>query len=163
MTIDETVQEQLIALLPRLRRFAFSLTGSRYDADDLVQSACERALKNLHQWQPNTRLDSWMFRITKNIWIDTWRSRKAQGRSVDLEEADYAVDNYGDTNDEARDTLRRVTLAMQNLPDEQRLALTLVSVEGLSYKEAAEVLDIPVGTVMSRLAHARRKLHEFIT
>lgn len=163
MTIDETVQEQLIALLPRLRRFAFSLTGSRYDADDLVQSACERALKNLHQWQPDTRLDSWMFRITKNIWIDTWRSRKAQGRSVDLEEADYAVDNYGDTKDEARDTLRRVTLAMQNLPDEQRLALTLVSVEGLSYKEAAEVLDIPVGTVMSRLAHARRKLHEFIT
>ena len=82
---------------------------------------------------------------------------------MDLEEADYAVDNYGDTNDEARDTLRRVTLAMQNLPDEQRLALTLVSVDGLSYKEAAEVLDIPVGTVMSRLAHARRKLHEFIT
>ena len=163
MTIDETVQEQLIALLPRLRRFAFSLTGSRYDADDLVQSACERALKNLHQWQPNTRLDSWMFRITKNIWIDTWRSRKAQGRCGDLEEADYAVDNYGDTKDEARDTLRRVALAMQNLPDEQRLALTLVSVEGLSYKEAAEVLDIPVGTVMSRLARARRKLHEFIT
>ena len=80
----EDVRAQLIALLPRLRRFALGLTGSRDDADDLVQAACERALNRLHQWEPDTRLDSWMFRIVKTIWIDQWRSQKARGEHVDL-------------------------------------------------------------------------------
>ena len=162
MAIDENTQGQLIALLPRLRRFAFGLTGSREDADDLVQCACERALKKLHLWQKDTSFDSWMFRITKNIWIDTWRSRKKQGVVVELNEADGVLGRSSADALESRHLLKQVSQAMQQLPEEQRLVLILVSVEEMSYKEAAAILDIPLGTVMSRLARARRKLSELI-
>lgn len=160
--MTEAVREQLIALLPRLRRFALGLTGSRDDADDLVQAACERALNRLHQWQPDTRLDSWMFRIIKTIWIDQWRSRQARGEHVDLEGIEPPAGSNGRHVTEVRNTLEVVCRAMERLPDEQRLALTLVSVDGLSYEEAAAVLEVPIGTVMSRLARARRRLHELL-
>lgn len=162
MTPDESIREELMALLPRLRRFALGLTGSRDQADDLVQNACERALKNLHKYQVDTRFDSWIFRITKNIWIDTWRTRKAQGLSVELETAEYETKGYNEKDQENRHTLAVVARAMQALPEDQRVVLTLVSVEGLSYKEAAAVLDVPAGTVMSRLARARRRLFELL-
>lgn len=162
MTADESIREELVALLPRLRRFALGLTGSRDQADDLVQNACERALKNLHQYQADTRFDSWMFRITKNIWIDTWRARKAQGLNVELETAEYEARGYCKEDVENRHTLAAVSRAMQKLPEDQRVVLTLVSVEGLSYKEAAKVLEVPAGTVMSRLSRARRRLYELI-
>ena len=163
MATVETMQEELIALLPRLRRFALGLTGSRDQADDLVQNACERALKNLHQWQADTRFDSWVFRITKNIWIDTWRARKARGVNVELEVAEYEAMHSSRDDLENRQLLTAVSKAMQNLPEEQRAVLTLVSLEGMSYNEAAAVLDIPVGTIMSRLARARRRLYELIS
>lgn len=162
MAVAEDVRQQLIALLPRLRRFALSLTGSQADADDLVQASCERALTRLHQWQPGTRLDSWMFRIVKTIWIDQWRSEKARGEHVDLESIEPPVGTNGRHVIEVKSTLEVVRKAMEKLPDEQRLVLTLVAVDGLSYEEAAVVLETPIGTVMSRLARARRRLHELL-
>jgi len=160
--VPEDIRPQIIALLPRLRRFAMGLTGSRDDADDLVQTACERALSRLHQWQPDTRLDSWMFRIVKTIWIDQWRGQQARGEQVELDEAGPLVGTNGRHVTEVRNTLEVVCRAMEQLPDEQRLVLTLVSVDGLSYEEAAAVLEVPIGTVMSRLARARRHLHELL-
>lgn len=148
------IGDQIIALLPRLRRFARGLARSSADSDDLVQAACERALARGHQWQPGTRFDSWMFRIVQTIWIDQMRARAVRG------EAD-AIDPEAQPTDEsvrraeARMSLEAVQKAVARLPDEQRAVLMLVTVEGLSYKEAAETLGVPIGTVMSRLARAR--------
>ena len=148
------VSDQLIAVLPRMRRFARGLTGSAADADDLVQAACERALTRAHQFQEGTRFDSWMFRIVQTIWIDQLRSRdirredtEEQGLNVGTDEPERRV--------EARLALQEVRTALKDLPPEQRAALLLVTVDGLSYKEAAEVAEVPVGTIMSRLARAR--------
>ena len=146
--------DQLIAVLPRLRRFARGLSGSVADADDLVQAACERALARQHQFQEGTRLDSWMFRIVQTIWIDHVRSR-----DVRKEDGDIAEERLGSDEPmrriEARLTLDEVRRAVDCLPPDQRTALLLVTVDGLTYKEAAEVMQIPVGTIMSRLARAR--------
>lgn len=159
--MTETVRLQLVALLPRMRRFAFGLTGSQDEADDLVQAACERSLSRLHQWQPDTRLDSWMYRIVQTLWIDRLRSRKTRGEAVDPELLERLP--AGDGNPaESQHTLAVVTAAMEQLPEEQRLVLVLVSVEGMSYQEAAEVLEVPIGTVMSRLARARKQLHALV-
>jgi RNA polymerase sigma-70 factor, ECF subfamily len=149
--------DQLIALLPRLRRFARGLSGSIADADDLVQAACERALARQHQFQEGTRFDSWMFRIVQTIWIDQVRAR-----DVRKEGGDIAEDRLGSDEPvrrvEARLALAEVRRALDRLPPDQRTALLLVTVEGLSYKEAAEVVQVPVGTIMSRLARARTAL-----
>ena len=146
--------DQLIAVLPRLRRFARGLSGSVADADDLVQAACERALARQHQFQEGTRFDSWMFRIVQTIWIDQVRSR-----DVRKEDGDIAEDRLGSDEParrvEARLALDEVRRALDHLPPDQRAALLLVTVEGLSYKEAAEALQVPVGTIMSRLSRAR--------
>jgi len=146
--------DQLIAVLPRLRRFARGLSGSVADADDLVQAACERALARQHQFQEGTRFDSWMFRIVQTIWIDQVRSR-----DVRKEGGDIAEDRLGSDEPvrrvEARLALDEVWRAVDHLPSDQRMALLLVTVEGLSYKEAAEVVQVPVGTIMSRLSRAR--------
>ena len=146
--------DQLIAVLPRLRRFARGLTGSAVEADDLVQAACERALSRMHQFQEGTRFDSWMFRIVQTIWIDQLRSQNI--RREDAEEAGLHVGtDEPERRVEARLALQEVRTALQQLPPEQRTALLLVTVDGLSYKEAAEVAEVPVGTIMSRLARAR--------
>ena len=146
--------DQLITVLPRLRRFARGLSGSVTDADDLVQAACERALARQHQFQEGTRFDSWMFRIVQTIWIDQVRSR-----DVRKEDGDTAQDRLGSNEPvrrvEARLALDEVRRALDCLPPDQRTALLLVTVEGLSYKEAAETVQVPVGTIMSRLARAR--------
>jgi RNA polymerase sigma-70 factor (ECF subfamily) len=153
--MDQTVRQEMLAMLPRLRRFAYGLTGSVDSGDDLVQSACERALARLHQWEPGTRLDSWMFRIMKNLWLDDTRAgwrREVATSNVVLE----AV-RGGDAEAESavRIELGAVLDHISRLPDAQRTVLLLVSVEGLSYKEAAAILEVPIGTVMSRLARAR--------
>jgi RNA polymerase sigma-70 factor (ECF subfamily) len=146
--------DQLITVLPRLRRFARGLSGSLTDADDLVQAACERALARQHQFQEGTRFDSWMFRIVQTIWIDQIRSR-----DVRKEDGDIAQDRLGSDEPvrrvESRLALDEVRRALDCLPPDQRTALLLVTVEGLSYKEAAETVQVPVGTIMSRLARAR--------
>jgi RNA polymerase sigma-70 factor, ECF subfamily len=149
---------QLVAVLPRLRRFAYGLTGSIDEGDDLVQSACERALSRVDQFEPGTRLDSWMYRILQTVWIDSQRRRRRGAVGVDP--ADLEAYPGGDAAEEAeaRLTLADVRKAMAVLAPEQRAVLLLVSVEGVAYREAAEILGLPIGTVMSRLARARLAL-----
>ena len=160
--MSEDLPQQLVALLPRLRRFAYSLTGSRDDGDDIVQSACERALSRLHQWQPGTRLDSWMFRIIQTTWIDRLRAKRVRGEDVDQDTVETLVGDDGRRLTESRLMLARVRKAIGRLPEDQRSVLVLVAVDGMSYREASDILDIPLGTVMSRLARARRRLHELL-
>jgi RNA polymerase sigma-70 factor (ECF subfamily) len=157
--MDNTVPEQLVTLLPRLRRFAYSLTGSLEDADDVVQSACERALARLDQFVPGSRLDSWMYRIIQTTWIDRLRhsGRRSELHAPDVVES-LPFDARIQEQTEARDALAIVRAEVAKLPEEQRVVLALVTIDDRSYQEAADILRIPVGTVMSRLARARSKL-----
>lgn len=156
--MDE-IRSQMIELLPRLRRFAFALTGDKDKADDLVQDTCERALAHLEQWKPGTSLDSWMYRIAQNISVDHHRRRKSQGSESSLEEAEDLMGLDGRNVTETRLTLAAVTDGIARLPAEQKVLVAMVCVEGISYKEAAGILDIPIGTVMSRLSRARQALY----
>jgi len=146
--------DQLIAILPRLRRFARGLSGSAHEADDLVQAACERALSRQDQFQEGTRFDSWLFRIVQTIWIDQLRARNVRKEDAEVE-GDLLGSDESVRRADARLALAEVRRAVSRLPVEQRTVLMLVTVEGLSYKEAAEVAKVPVGTIMSRLARAR--------
>jgi RNA polymerase sigma-70 factor (ECF subfamily) len=146
----------MLEALPRVRRFAWSLTGNRHDADDLLQSTVERMLTRA---MPNDAdVSKWMFRICRNLWIDEIRARdvrlKAAGRA-ELQEPQFLA---GEEVVIGELTLREVDRAMAALPDEQREVISLVAVEGLSYREAADVLEVPIGTIMSRLARARSAL-----
>jgi RNA polymerase sigma-70 factor (ECF subfamily) len=157
--MQEDIKLEMVALVPRLRRFAYAISGSRDEGEDLVQSACLRALDRLEQFQPGTRLDSWMFRIVQTTWIDRARRRGRRGEVGDPDRIDRTSDDgLGARSAESRMILAQVRQAMSSLPEDQRAVLALVAIEGLSYKAAAEALDIPVGTVMSRLARARAKL-----
>jgi RNA polymerase sigma-70 factor (ECF subfamily) len=156
MTSD--VRGQLVAILPRLRRFGVSLTRSQDKADDLVQAACERALRAEDQWQPGTRLDSWMFRIMRNLWIDEVRKSAGRGPHDELDESFDIAGEDGVRAMEVRSEIGAVEAAIHRLPEEFRSVLMLVCVEEMSYRDAADVLGIPIGTVMSRLARARRHI-----
>jgi RNA polymerase sigma-70 factor (ECF subfamily) len=152
---SQNVREQIVALLPRLRRFARNLTRNHHDADDVVQLAVERALTRLEQWHRDARLDSWMFKIVRNAWIDEVRARSRRDKVFLTAEAGEHVG----VDSMARETeMLSVQAAMARLPEDQREAVGLVLVEGLPYREAAEVLDIPVGTLTSRLARGRAAL-----
>jgi RNA polymerase sigma-70 factor, ECF subfamily len=156
--MDDELHRELPHLLPRLWRFALRLTRSVQDAEDLVQRACLRALERRTQWQPGTALLSWLFAIEHSIWLNELRSaQRRRTGSLDGEQALAAMaepeSNTG--NPELGLHYRQVVAAVEALPEAQRVVMLLVAVEGLSYREAAEVLDIPIGTVMSRLARAR--------
>ena len=151
-------EDELLAVLPRLRRFARSLSHHAADADDLCQIAVEKALNARDQWQPGTRMDSWMYRITRNAWIDQGRSRTRAAQTFLPEEAGAAIGDDGVRAIEARVELAAVHRAMATLPDEQREAVALVLIEGLAYKDAAAVLDVPMGTLTSRLVRGRQAL-----
>ena len=156
----EQLQTGLIELLPELRRFAYSLTCDRDAADDLTQSALERALTKASAWDSSRPLKFWVFRIARNLWLDQLRAEKVRGNTEDID--DEGVDIADDRLAAMHTTqeLREVTDKMRELPEDQRAVLALVAVEGYSYKETAELLDIPVGTVMSRLSRARKSLIE---
>jgi RNA polymerase sigma-70 factor (ECF subfamily) len=152
------IQQEMVALLPRLRRFALAQTGSREVADELVQSACERALSRLDQFTPGTRLDSWMFRIIHTMWIDRRRyaSRRPEADAKVIEFIPFDARIHEQA--EARADLAIVRAEVAMLPEEQRLVLALVAIDGQSYQQAAETLGVPIGTIMSRLSRARRRL-----
>lgn len=156
---SQNFHAELVALLPRLRRFARNLTRNPHDADDVVQIAVERAITRAHQWQREARLDSWMFKIIRNAWIDEVRAR---GRRDKLFVGAEAGEKVGSETLEHETTLMSVQTAMLQLPEEQRMAVSLVLVEGLPYKEAADVLDIPIGTLTSRLARGRDALQAML-
>lgn len=151
----EQIRDQIVSLLPRLRRLARTLAHHPQDADDLVQISIERALLHFEQWRPESRFESWMFGILRNAWIDEVRSRQRRNRVFLPEESGEHV---GDAADEAQVAGLSVQKALAALPEEQRMAVALVLIEGLSYKEAAEVLEVPIGTVTSRLARGREAL-----
>jgi RNA polymerase sigma factor (sigma-70 family) len=158
MTRSDAFEHRLGALLPQLRRFAFSLSREPGDADDLAQRTVERALRARDQWQEGTRLDAWLYRIMRNIWIDEGRARSRQARVVrPLEDGEDAGFDPRPGQDAAID-LARVMAAMARLPDEQREVVALILVEGFGYREAAELLDLPIGTVSSRLVRGRTAL-----
>jgi len=165
MKADEAAfREAMVALRPRLRRFALGLSGSVDDADDLVQGAFERALERAHQWRPGTRLDSWMYRIVQSMWINQGRAhrvRESYGERARREAREVPLDG-GSRSMEARLTLHAVQRRIAEMPEAQRAALLLVAVEGMTYGEAAAVLEVPVGTVTSRLSRARRFLVEHL-
>lgn len=148
----------LKAMLPRLRRFAHGLARSAADADDLTQATIERALVSRLQWQPGTRLDAWMFRIMRNLWIDTARSASRRNRWLAPAEAGENVGVDPVPGMEAKMELAYLMRALGELPDEQREAVALVTIEGLSYRDAADVLQIPIGTLTSRLSRGREAL-----
>jgi RNA polymerase sigma-70 factor (ECF subfamily) len=156
----QDVGDRLIAFLPNMRRFALSLVHNADVADDLVQQACERALAHADGFEPGTRFDAWILRILRNLWIDRMRREKSAGPSDDIEDHLYLSGDDGESGVEARLTLVSVSEAIARLPAEQREIIMLICVEELSYREAADILDVPIGTVMSRLARARRKLAE---
>lgn len=149
-------EDELLTLIPRLRRFAHALARNAADADDLLQASVERALLRRDQWQPGTRLDSWMYRIMRNLWIDTARSTQRRAETFVPPDEGEQVGIAGEQ--EAAVELRNVMRAMQTLPPEQREAVALVVVEGFAYKEAAEILDVPMGTLTSRLVRGREAL-----
>lgn len=151
-------ERDLSQLLPRLRRFAHALSRDSAQADDLTQMTMERALRSRDQWQAGTRLDSWLYRIMRNLWIDTVRAsgRKAKFEAPAEEAAQVGEDPRGAI--EASIELQKAMQAMQRLPEEQREVVALILVEGFGYREAAEMLDLPIGTVSSRLVRGRMAL-----
>jgi len=156
--LDE-FQTGLVDLLPRLRRFARVLARSDADAHDLVQETVERALARRSGFRPGTRLDSWAFTIMRRIFIDQTRSNARWARVV--APADEVTPNIADAamaGEDLRADALAVRDAIRALPDDQRLAVGLVLIDGLSYAEAAEVMGVPAGTLTSRLVRGRQTL-----
>ena len=154
---NSEVRRQMVALLPRLRRYALVLERSPDAADDLVQSSVERALAKLDQWQPDSHLDRWLFRIMRTVWLNGRRSTALrQTENIDDHPNQMSVDGVGVAD--ARLRLAEVRAGFDRLPDEQRQALFLVSVEGYTYKEASELLGVPISTLVSRLVRGRTTL-----
>jgi RNA polymerase sigma-70 factor, ECF subfamily len=156
---EDDLRSALSQHLKRLWRYAIVLSRQRDVADDLVQATCVRALERADQYSVGTRLDRWLFSILHSIWLNEVRARRVRAGQgfVDASEA-LVFDGVGRMEAQlaVSDTLKRV----QALPDAQRSAVFLAYVEGLSYKEVADILEVPVGTVMSRLSAARLKLSE---
>jgi RNA polymerase sigma-70 factor, ECF subfamily len=152
------VRRGIVELLPRLRRFALVLTSNPADADDLTQAGIERALQRTAQYNAAYKLESWMFGIMQNMWIDERRKLARRGPAASLDVVLNAEGEDGRKTVEDRDLVMRLRRAIDALPDEQRAAVGLVLINQCSYKEAAEALNLPIGTVMSRLSRARQQL-----
>lgn len=153
------VTQAVCECLPRLRRFARALTGDVHDADDLVQSAVERALARSGQWQADRPVLAWLYGIVRHAWIDEQRGRQRKQPLMLPEEAAEAI---GEASIDRHVERLSVAAAMARLPDEQRMAVALVLVEGLSYQEAADAMQVPIGTLTSRLARGRLALQALL-
>lgn len=163
MPANEATRARLIAFLPRFRRFCRGLVGGDADrGDDLLQSAVERALARIEQWQEGTSLENWMFRLATNLHIDQIRSQKVRGVTVEVEEAHDLAGQDELEQLEFRSELEAVRAALAVMPVELRAVMTAVVLDGQSYREAAELLAVPIGTVMSRLSRARQFVEEYV-
>ena len=149
-------RELLIAEIPRLRRYAIALLRDRTAADDLVQDVVLRALDRLHLWRDGTNMRTWLFTIMHNLHANDRRrlSRTADNQPLDA----YALSRGTPPEQESAVELSQLSDAIAGLPEPQRQVLLLVGLEGFSYADAAEALDVPVGTVMSRLSRTREDL-----
>ena len=155
--MNDELQRQLPQLLPRLWRFALRLTRNHADAEDLLQRCCLRALEKRAQWRPDSVLLSWVFSIMHSVWLNELRAaqRRREG-SLDAEMQIEEFEDPGSSGDPEYQLLcRQIVDAVEALPEAQRVVMILVAVEGFSYREAADVLEVPIGTVMSRLSRAR--------
>ena len=150
-------RKDLIEELPRLKRFCLSLTSDLADADDLLQITVERLLEK--GMPEDAHVAKWSHRVCRNLWIDEIRSRDVRSRYA---QSESAIEGAGTTsaNTDESVQLDRVSAAMERLPPDQRAALVQVAVEGCSYAEAAALLEVPIGTIMSRVARARKALAE---
>ena len=149
------LRKQLVALLPRLRRFARNLTGDIDSADDLVQAACERSLARFSQFHDGTRFDSWLYRMIYTQWIDRMRRRQRQSARDESLRNLQEITGVGVSSHRGMVSFMDVKKALGHLSDDSRAAIVLVAVEGYTYAEAATVLGVPAGTVASRVARAR--------
>lgn len=156
-TAHDLFRTQLLQALPALRRYCHALTGNAHNAEDLLQSAVEKALSRWQQYQPDTHFDRWLYRLCRNLWIDTMRREKPN----EVWEDDAGMDPLTTPLEQQHQqqlSLERVQQQMNQLSSGLRTVLYLVAVEGRSYQETADLLEIPAGTVMSRLARARQQL-----
>lgn len=160
---EEALRQEIVSFLPRLRRFARSLARDPDRADDLVQAACQRALERLHQVREGTRIDSWLYRIIYTRWIDKVRRGKTRSANLVVLTSEDVPAATGAKEGKDLATALDIKKAFEKLSAEHHAAITLVSVEGYSYEEAASVLDVPVGTVASRVARARTMLGRLMT
>lgn len=152
------MQQDITELLPRLRRFAYSLTGSVSDADDLLQNTVERLLaRGLPE---DADITKWAFRVCRNVWIDECRARKVRREATENPELSDGQVVNGEHQTTKEIEWSRVDAAMARLPQDQRQIISLVAIQGMPYKIVAEILEVPKGTVMSRLARARAALNE---
>ncbi|MEZ5669164.1 MAG: sigma-70 family RNA polymerase sigma factor [Alphaproteobacteria bacterium] len=158
--MSATLTVEIQALMPRLLAYARSMTRGGDNADDLVQTCLERALRNINQFKPGTNLRAWMFTILRNTHINEIRRRARWAGSMDCTECEdlFPVSATQESRVELRDFRR----AFAKLSDQDRRVLTLVGAEGMSYQDAAEALSVPIGTVRSRLSRARNRLRELM-
>ncbi len=161
-TDSNEFRRDLVSVLPKLRRFAMTLTRNAADADDLVQEACERAITRSHLWNGEGRLESWIYAMTRNLWIDEIRKRKVRtgGGTVDVSDQDELTIEPSGEKAVYANQLQKMILSM---PEGLASVFVLVNVEGHSYRETATILNIPIGTVMSRLSTARLRLAAMIS
>lgn len=154
------IRREIIGLLPRLRRMAWVFARDHADSEDLLQRTIERALDRGEDRKPTARLDLWMFRIMKNLWIDEIRMRRRWGRLVEPIPEERDIGDCGVAAEEISDTaeLGRIRSLVEDLPEEQRMAVKLVLLGDYSYAEAAMILEVPEGTLTSRLARGRAAL-----
>jgi RNA polymerase sigma-70 factor (ECF subfamily) len=145
--------EHIVALIPRLRRYARALVGDRSGADDLVQDTLERAWTKLHLYRSGTDLRAWLFTVMHNVYVNQIRSARETVEFDETELDGMTMRPQGDALD-----VRDLERALRRLPHEQRQILLLVALEDMSYDEVARMLGVPIGTVMSRLSRAREKL-----
>jgi RNA polymerase sigma-70 factor (ECF subfamily) len=152
----DQVRASIISLLPRLRRFARTITRNHDDADDLVQMAVERGLERYEQWRPQSGFEGWMFGIVRTAWIDELRARQRHRVHPPADE-----DENGAIGESEGEKLL-IQTALGALADDQRMAIALVLIEGLSYEDAAAALDVSIGTLTSRLARGREALQTLL-
>lgn len=158
MKPTDEFRQELIDLIPRIRRFCRVLTGNLADADDVVQACLEKAMINHDQWQAGTQLDRWVFRIARNTWLDDRRRAHNRMPHDDIADLHDLPDTDGEILVQQRGVSRMVRSAIDALPDDQRVLVGLIMLEGYTYREASEQLDLPIGTVMSRLSRAKASL-----
>jgi RNA polymerase sigma-70 factor, ECF subfamily len=152
------VRQLIVEQIPHLRRYARALVGNRQHADDLVQDCLERAWSRMHLWRAGTNIRAWLFTILHNLHANAARKHSKQPRLVDAGAVDLPVRPTQEDELYVRDLWQ----AFAHLPELQRAAILLISVEEMSYEEAAAVLDIPVGTLMSRIHRGRERLRELM-
>ena len=155
--IVQDFQDGLLAALPRLRRFAYSLTGSMADADDLTQATVERALLKRSMLRKGNSPDSWLLKICRNMWIDEIRRRTSRREIAEIPDDSEPMTDGNKTIEDRLDVVS-VEEVLKSMPDDQRAVVFLVAVEGYSYREASEIMDCPTGTIMSKLARARGRI-----